>query len=269
MMKRINKILTGPLAALMLVSLLAGCKNAHTPGGNEEPNLRIVTTIFPAYDWVRAILGDQAEQAELTILLDSGVDLHSYQPTAADMIRISDCDLFVYVGGASDKWMDDALKAAANQDRKVINLLEVLGSLVKNEEAVEGMQEEAHDHGAEEEPEADEHAWLSLKNAQTLCAAISQALQELDPSQKEDYDANTAAYLEKLTDLDTLYQKAVDGAARKTLLFADRFPFRYLVDDYGLNYYAAFSGCSAESEASFDTVSFLAKKVDELGFPVS
>lgn len=266
-MKRINKILTGPLAALMLVSLLAGCKKADTPNDNGKQNLRIVTTIFPAYDWVRAILGDQAEQAELTLLLDSGVDLHSYQPTAADMIRISDCDLFVYVGGASDKWMDDALKAAANQDRKVINLLEVLGSLVKNEEAVEGMQEEAHDHGAEEEPEADEHVWLSLKNAQTLCAAISQALQELDPSHKEDYDANTAAYLEKLTDLDTLYQKAVDGAARKTLLFADRFPFRYLVDDYGLNYYAAFSGCSAESEASFDTVSFLAKKVDKLGLP--
>ena len=198
------------------------------------------------------------------MLLDNGVDLHSYQPTADDLIKISDCDLFVYVGGESDEWVEDALKSAANKDRKVINLLEILGDSVKEEETVEGMQEEEGDH---EEKEYDEHVWLSLKNAQTLVGAISAALQELDPGNKDTYATNAAAYIEKLSALDGEYQAAVDAATYKTLLFGDRFPFRYLVDDYGLSYYAAFVGCSAESEASFETVSFLAKKVEELKLP--
>jgi zinc transport system substrate-binding protein len=136
---------------------------------------------------------------------------------------------------------------------------------VKDALSVEGILDElmGHDHGEEK----DEHVWLSLKNAKTLVGAIADALQELDPDNKDTYAANASAYIEKLSALDGAYQSAVDGAARKTVLFGDRFPFRYLVDDYGLRYYAAFAGCSAESEASFETVSFLAKKVDELGLP--
>lgn len=437
------------LVLTMAVGLLAGCgkKNAAEKGESDSNKLSVVTTIFPEYDWVKEILGDKAGSTDLTMLLSSGVDLHSYQPTADDIVKISDCDLFVYVGGESDKWVDDALKEATNKDMKVIDLLNVLGDSVKTEETVEGMQEteHAHDHskevstfedhevqdrslsdwagswqsaypfaldgtlddafaamaeegemtadeyktyyqngyktditniniegdhiaftyedgkkvgsdykyigyyiqnwstgtkaamyrfeavdrtsgapiyiefndhmiesaapehfhirmsnesfdaivdpekswptffpadmtgedlcehmeghGHDHEEEADEHVWLSLKNAKTLVDAISNALQELDPDNKDTYAANTSAYIEKLSALDGAYQSAVDGAARKTVLFGDRFPFRYLVDDYGLRYYAAFAGCSAESEASFETVSFLAKKVDELKLP--
>lgn len=437
-MKKITALL---LALMMLAGVLAGCGKPKDAG--KAGKLKVVTTIFPAYDWVRAILGDKAENAEITMLLDNGVDLHSYQPTADDIVKISDCDLFVYVGGESDGWVKNALKSAANRNMKVINLLEVLGDSVKTEETVEGMQEDGHGHSHDEqlteddikdrtlsdfagawkslhpyllngdldkfcqhraeededssttkdtylekyktswqcdaekisisgntitftygdgktvsaeytyagyqpkrndegeirsvryqfettsadapkyvqfndhghEPgeaehfhiyfgndgfdalmsaktnpffvkdtlsvedildelmghdhgeEADEHVWLSLKNAKTLVGAISNALQEFDPDNKDTYATNAAAYIEKLSALDGAYQSAVDGAAHKTVLFGDRFPFRYLVDDYGLSYYAAFAGCSAETEASFETISFLAGKVDELRLP--
>ena len=258
-MKKITALL---LALLMLAGVLAGCGKQNDT--NKTDKLSIVTTIFPEYDWVREILGDKADSAEITMLLDNGVDLHSYQPTADDLNKISDCDLFVYVGGESDGWVEGALKSAANRDRKVINLLDVLGDSVKEEETVEGMQEEEEDH---EEKEYDEHVWLSLKNARTLVGAISAALQELDPDNKDTYAANAEAYGQKLSALDAEYQKAVSAGTYRTLLFGDRFPFRYLVDDYGLSYYAAFAGCSAESEASFETVSFLAGKVDEGKLP--
>ena len=265
-MKKITALL---LALFMLVGALAGCGKQNDT--NQTDKLSIVTTIFPEYDWVREILGDKADNAEITMLLDNGVDLHSYQPTADDIVKISDCDLFIYVGGESDEWVEDALRNAANGNMKVINLLEVLGDSVKTEEIVEGMQEEEHEHeDAEEhehEEEADEHVWLSLKNAKMLVRVISKALQELDPNNKDIYAANADAYVKKLSALDAEYQAAVDAACNKTILFGDRFPFRYLVDDYGLRYYAAFAGCSAETEASFETVSFLAKKVDELGLP--
>ena len=444
-----KKIFTIFLALTMVVGLLAGCgkKNDAETGEADSDKLKVVTTIFPEYDWVKDILGDKAGSTDLTMLLSNGVDLHSYQPTADDIVKISDCDLFVHVGGESDGWVESVLKNAANKNVKVINLLEVLGDSVKTEESVEGMQEaeHAHDHskevstfedhevqdrslsdwegswqsaypfaldgtlddafavmaeegemtadeyktyyqkgyktditnidiagdhitftyengkkagtdykyigyyiqnwstgtkaamyrfeavdrtsgapiyiefndhmiesaaaehfhirmsnesfdaivdpenswptffpadmtgeelcehmeghGHDHGEEFDEHVWLSLKNAVVLVGAIADALQELDPDNKDTYAANAAAYIEKLSALDGAYQSAVNGAAYKTVLFGDRFPFRYLVDDYGLSYYAAFAGCSAESEASFETVSFLAKKVDELGLP--
>ena len=265
-MKKITALL---LALFMLVGDLAGCGKQNDT--NQTDKLSIVTTIFPEYDWVREILGEKADNAEITMLLDNGVDLHSYQPTADDIVKISDCDLFIYVGGESDEWVEDALRNAANGNMKVINLLEVLGDSVKTEEIVEGMQEEEHEHeDAEEhehEEEADEHVWLSLKNAKMLVRVISKALQELDPDNKDIYAANADAYVKKLSALDAEYQTAVDAASNKTILFGDRFPFRYLVDDYGLRYYAAFVGCSAETEAGFETISFLAKRVDELKLP--
>ena len=271
------------LALVMTVGLLAGCGKQNEQTASDETRLRVVTTIFPEYDWVREILGDKADNAGVTMLLDNGADLHSYQPTADDIVKIAECDLFIYVGGESDDWVDDALKNAANKNMKVINLLEALGERVKTEEVVEGMQEEKHDHDHdhedadehddakehdhEEEAEYDEHVWLSLKNAQTLCSAISGVLQQIDPDNKDTYAANASAYIKKLSALDADYQAAVNAATRKTVLFGDRFPFRYLAEDYGLRYYAAFAGCSAESEASFETISFLAGKVDELNLP--
>ena len=442
-----KKIITLVLALAMAVSLFTGCgkKNNAETGESDSNKLSVVTTIFPEYDWVREILGGKAESTDLTMLLDNGVDLHSYQPTADDIVKISDCDLFIYVGGESDEWVKNVLKNAVNKKMKVINLLEMLGDSVKTEETVEGMQKEGHDHGhshdeqltendiedrtlsdfagawkslhpyllngnldkfcqhrAEEdedssttkdtylekykaswqcdaekisingntitftyadgktvsaeytyagyqpkrndegkirsvryqfettsadapqyvqfndhghEPgeaehfhiyfgndgfdalmsgktnpffvkdalsaedildelmghdhgeEMDEHVWLSLKNAQALCVTLADALCAIDPDNKNTYIANAAAYKDKLAALDADYKAAVDGATHKTVLFGDRFPFRYLVDDYGLRYYAAFAGCSAETEASFETVSFLAKKMDELGLP--
>ena len=431
------------LAAVMAVGCLAGCgqKNSNEQADNtDDGKLKVVTTIFPEYDWVKEIAGDEISNIDLTMLLDNGVDLHSYQPTSEDILKISDCDLFVYVGGESDSWVDDALKNATNKDMQVINLLDVLNDSIKTEESMPGMQaEEGHNHGyahfedsdvqdrtlsdwdgdwqsvypylqdgvldevmekkaesgektaeeykeyyengyktdvsqitidaenntmcfvkngvaskatyeykgyqiydyesgsrgvryffeatsgdadapkyvqfsdhgiapgkaehfhiyagndgfdalseemenwptyypadmsgkeiaedmlEHEEKEYDEHVWLSLKNAQTLCKAIAEALETADPEHKDVYAANVDSYLEKLSSLDGQYQDAVANASQKTLLFGDRFPFRYMVDDYGLKYYAAFAGCSAESEASFETISFLAKKVDELG----
>ena len=432
------------LSLSILAAAFSGCAkqngNINTENTTKSENsnkLSIVTTIFPEYDWVREIMGDKADNAEITMLLDNSVDLHSYQPTADDIVKISDCDLFIYVGGESDGWVDDALKNATNKDMKVINLLDVLKDDVKTEEAMPGMQaEEGHNHGVtdfadsdvqdrslsdwggkwqsvypyildgtldpvmekkaesgtktaeeykesyityyetdiekisidgntitytrkdststatydsegfyirhkddgskqvrykyqkasgdadsptyivfsdhnissaepehfhlyfgedgfdslveegkhfptfypasltgaeiteemleHEEKEYDEHVWLSLKNAKVLCSAISAMLQEIDPENKDIYAANASAYIEKLSDLDNEYAEVINSASTKTLLFGDRFPFRYMVDDYGLSYYAAFAGCSAETEASFETIWFLAKKSDEL-----
>ena len=268
-----KKIISVLLAVLMLAGILSGC--GKQPSGKNE-KLSIVTTIFPEYDWVMNILGDKATDADVTMLLDKGVDLHSFQPTADDIIKISRCDLFIYVGGESDEWVEDALKEATNKEMVVIDLFDVLGDAVKEEEVKEGMEAEEHDHDHEdehdeeehdheEEAEYDEHVWLSLKNAAVLVSAIRDALVSLDAENAENYTVNASAYIEKLNALDADYQAVVDAAAVKTVLFGDRFPFRYLVDDYGLDYYAAFVGCSAESEASFETIAFLANKVDELG----
>ena len=260
-MKKIGFLL---LAALLLTAL-GGCGLEDGLGGQSPDAPQIVTTIFPEYDWVTALLGDNPGHADVRMLLDNGVDLHSYQPTAKDILNISNCDLFIYVGGESDGWVEDALKEVQNPNQVVINLLEVLGDSAKEEEVVEGMQEEEEENEDEEEgPEYDEHVWLSLKNAATLCQTIADALGQVDPANQAVYAANLAAYQAQLADLDRQYQSAVDAADVDTLLFGDRFPFRYLTDDYGLHYYAAFVGCSAETEASFETITFLAKKVDEL-----
>ena len=270
-----KKLFSCVLAFVLALSLLSVSGTASAEEAAAAPKKRIVTTIFPIYDWVMNVLGEQAENAEVSMLLDNGVDLHSYQPTADDIVRISGCDLFIYVGGESDEWVRDALQEATNKNMTVINLMEALGDSVKEEELVEGMehdhdheQEEDHDHDAEaEEAEYDEHVWLSLKNAAVLCRAIAEALGQIDRENAACYTANAEAYTEKLNTLDAQYQAAVDAAALHTLLFADRFPFRYLADDYGLDYYAAFAGCSAETEASFETIIFLAGKLDELGLP--
>lgn len=442
-----KKILSCLLAVFMISTLLFSCGTPNSGGTSDagDEQLNIVATIFPPYDWVRQIVGDEAEHANITLLLDNGVDLHSYQPTVEDIATISTCDMFIYVGGESDEWVEDALASATNKDMVVINLLEVLGDAVKEEEIVEGMEhehEDEHDHSSEgifedvdvqdrsladwqgdwqsvypylldgtldevmehkaeesetmsaedyheyyeigyatdverividgniftfyqngeaksaeysydgyeiltyesgkkgvrymfhtddnssgapinlqfsdhgiapqdaehfhlffgdethaqlltemdnwptyysselsadalaaemlnhehsHEGELDEHVWLSLKHAQTLCGHIAGKLADLDPENAADYEANAAAYVAQLADLDRDYQDAVTAAQGNTLLFADRFPFRYLADDYGLDYYAAFAGCSAETEASFETIVFLAEKLDELG----
>lgn len=259
-MKRILAVL---LSVLVLAGVLAGCNTANNAAHGD---VKVVTTIFPIYDWVREVAQDDAD-VNLDLLLDNGVDLHSYQPTAKDIMDISDCDVFVYVGGESDSWVDDVLKKADNKDMIVLDLLDILGEKAKEEEIKEGMQgeeEEEHEEG-EDEAEYDEHVWLSLKNVSLFVDKIADALSQKDSQHTESYKANAAAYDAKITALSEQYQAAVDTGKTKTLLFGDRFPFRYLTDDYGLDYYAAFVGCSAETEASFETITFLADKVDELG----
>ena len=289
-------------AAVLAFGTLAGCgqsgkKTESTAASTESSaeasgkKLKIVATIFPEYDWVRQILGDEAKNADITLLLDKGVDLHSYQPNAEDIAKISECDLFLYVGGESDGWVKDALKEGKNPDRKVINLLEALGNNTKEEEVVEGMQAEEEEGSKDSEstaasqaaesqaagestaasaeseeeecPEYDEHVWLSLRNAESICEVITEDLKSLDSAHAAVYEANLKKYTEQLESLDQQYTDTVKAAANKALLFGDRFPFRYLVDDYGLDYSAAFVGCSADTEASFETVRFLADKVDE------
>lgn len=275
-----KKIIAAATALLVAAGMFTGCGASEKPTAQGD-KLKIVTTIFPEYDWTREILGDQSERAEVTMLLDNGVDLHSYQPTADDLIKIAECDLFIYVGGESDGWVESALASTSNPDRAVINLIDTLGDRVKLEEVVEGMQETEHDHEEDEEhahdadeehtdpdeqeAETDEHVWLSLRNAQAVCQKIAEKLGEIDPEHEQAYTDNALAYIDKLVALDAKYQAAVDAANKKTLVFGDRFPFRYLTEDYGLNYYAAFVGCSAETEASFETIRFLAEKTDALG----
>lgn len=253
-----NRTICALLAAVLLLGLLAGCS---APGGSDG-KLSIVATVFPEYDWVMNILGDEAKNADVTLLMHNGADLHSYQPTAQDVITIASCDVFIYVGGESDKWVDNALKESVNPDRIVVNLMDVLGSSAKEEEVVEGMEAEA-----EEDAAYDEHVWLSLKNAETLVTAIADALGKADAAHSDVYRANAENYNGALAALDAQYAEAVAAGAHDTLLVPDRFPFRYLTDDYGLEYYAAFAGCSAETEASFETLVFLAEKLDELGLP--
>ncbi|MCD7723334.1 MAG: metal ABC transporter substrate-binding protein [Clostridiales bacterium] len=255
------KIISAIFASILIcMPLLSAC----SAGVQEtQGRLSVVCTIFPQYDWVSQITA--GADVEIELLLDSGVDLHSYQPTAEDIVAISNSDLFIYVGGESDEWVDEAMQSISSGGITAVNLLDVLGSQAKEEETVEGMEstEDADEDG--EEAEYDEHVWLSLKNAQSFCSYIAQQLIELDPENADLYEQNAGAYIAELSELDGEYEQAVGTAERDTLLFCDRFPFRYLTDDYSLNYYAAFSGCSAETEASFETISFLAGKVDELG----
>ena len=255
------------LSAILCLTLLAAALAACGEKKDTESKLSIVTTIFPEYEWVREIVGDATEHVEYTILLDNGVDLHNYQPTSADVLKISTCDMFIYVGGESDTWVDGALAEATNKDMVVIDLMDVLGDALKEEEEKEGMEAEAEEEGEEEEegPEYDEHIWLSLRNAAALCRVICEKLCEIDADHAEAFRANADAYIAKLNALDAKYKEAVDNAKTKTLVFGDRFPFRYMFDDYGIDYYAAFKGCSAESEASFETIMFLSGKIDELG----
>ena len=268
-----------------LLTLFIACnsdseKKNSEQAANNGKKISVVATIYPQYAWLKEILGNQADSLNLTLLVKNGMDLHSYKPSAADIATIAKADMIVYVGGESDKWIEMALEATPNEKRVQVNLLEALGDRVKAEEIVKGMQaEEEHEHHHEhaeehedehhhhEEAENDEHIWLSLKNAELLVMNLADALSKADTTHATEYHMNAALYIAKISALDAQYRAATDSAHFKTILFGDRFPFRYLVDDYGIKYFAAFVGCSAESEASFETVAFLAGKMDSLALP--
>ena len=263
-MKRILMML---ILLMMAALLLAGCSNTqktHTDSNNDN-RISIVATIYPEYDWVLNVLGNKKDNVDVMLLVDNGTDLHSFEPTANDMVKIAKCDVFIYVGGESDQWVEDALKQATNKNMQVVNLMDIMDNAKKEEEMKEGMQTKRELIEKEEtEPEYDEHVWLSLKSTKKFVTAIADAISKVDAENADIYEANAKSYNEKLTALDGEYTKTVKNAQQKTLLFGDRFPFRYMTDDYGIDYYAAFNGCSAETEASFETIKFLAEKVDEL-----
>ena len=255
-----KRILLYLLCCLTALSLLTGCSTSGpaTTSDSAEAPLTAVVTIFPAYDWLRQLLGARADTWEITLLTDSGVDMHSYQPSTSDMAKVISCDLLIYVGGTSDAWLKDAIDRAEAPDCAAIDLMELLGDTAVTEELTDGMT--AGDEEGEA-PEYDEHVWLSPANARLFCAAIAEALTDLDPDGGETYAANLTAYDGELAALDAACRSVTENAELHTLLFGDRFPFRYFTDEYGLEYYAAFPGCSAETEASFETIAYLAGKL--------
>lgn len=242
------------LCAGMLCLMFGGCSVARAmPQMREDETLQVVCTIFPLYDWVRN-LTDGVSGTEVSLLIQDGTDLHSYQPTVRDIAAIASADIFVYVGGESDTWSYDVLELEECHVRRAAALLEMTGA--EAEKAAPGMQLDEH-----EEESLDEHVWLSPKRAMRAVAALQEILCEMDDAHASIYEANGKAYLEKLENLDASYSTMVKRANQKPVLVADRFPFRYLFEDYCVGYYAAFPGCSAESEASFATIAFLAEQV--------
>ena len=255
---KLKKYLCTLFAALTALTLLlaSGCDFSS------DGKLHIVCTIFPQYDWVRE-LTEGADNVEVTLLEDSGADLHNFQPSAADKVSILNSDLFVYTGGESDDWARTLLENA-EKDVRSLDLIEALGERALTEE--EGI-EESGEHGHEHEDEVDEHIWLSVQNAKALVSAIQEELCAVDEGNAALYQSNAASYLAELSALDEAFEETVSSAKRSVLVFADRYPFRYLAHDYGLTCYAAFSGCSAESEASFATILALVKHVEENALP--
>lgn len=256
------------VVGMLLTFFCAGCGNRAEVSEAKDDRLKIVCTIFPQYDWTMQVLGDRADEVEVTLLMKNGSDLHSYQPTVWDMVKISEADLFLYVGGESDFWVADALANTKNPDQRALDLMEMLKDSLKEHDHDHDEETcEIHEHG-EEETEYDEHIWLSLHNARTACEGIAEVLCELDAEHAEIYEKNVTEYAAKLNVLDLEYHETAEHAEQKVLLFGDRYPFRYLLEDYGLSYYAAFEGCSAETEASFETITTLVAKADELSLPV-
>ncbi len=258
---------------LTALSFAAGCAKkpaASNASDSSKSKYSIVCTTFPQYDWVKNVIRGNESKFDLTLLLDKGTDLHNFQPSAKDIIKVSAADLFIYVGGESDEWVEDALKEAVNKKMIALNLVELLGDGAKEEEIVEGMEgdEDEEDESEEEGPEIDEHVWLSFDNAILYTTEISKALCQLDASDADLYSKNAESYKASLAALKGEFGSLCNSSKRKIVLFGDRFPFRYLVDEFDLTYFAAFVGCSAETEASFETIVFLSNKVNEYELPV-
>ena len=247
------------IMTMILCLGLMGCGAAATESG--EGALEIVTTVFPAYDFCRQVAG---ERARVTLLVPPGAESHSFEPTAQDMIRIQNAALFVYNGGESEAWVEELL-AGQDAPANMLCMLDLVDAL--EEEIKEGMQEIFEEEEDDDEVEYDEHVWTSPRNAILLCQAIRDALSALDPEGKETYYVNCTAYTEQLTALDEAFRQVVAEAKRDTVIFADRFPVRYFVEEYGLDYFAAFPGCAEDTEPSARTVAFLIDRVREEDIP--
>lgn len=258
-------------ALSFLTFMMSGCASdvsTFSADTSKEDKLSIVAVNFPQYDFVRQIAGDNVD---LKLLIQPGTEVHDYDPTPQDLIAVQDCDLFIYVGGESDTWVEDILQSSSKPSENILVMMDCVDKY--NEETQEGMTEE-HDeeHDGEEhgegESEYDEHIWTSPKNAIKITNAICEKLSALDGKNAKTYEKNRLDYVRKLSTLDNRFSEITQNASNKTLIFGDRFPFLYFVREYGLDYYAAFPGCSHESEPTASTLSFLIDKAKTDKTPV-
>ena len=243
--------------ACFLILCGTGCGAKEISGNLESDKLKVIATIFPQYDFVRAVAGDKVD---LKMLLSPGVESHGFEPTLQDISDIEKSDLFIYVGGESDEWVNNVLSTVNSSSLKTISLVDTVNTL--KEEEVEGMEEDENGH-EEDEHEVDEHVWTSPANAIKIVNKICDTLCELDAENSEYYRSNASEYVKNLEKIDDDFLEVVKNARVKTLVFAERFPFRYLTEQYGLKYYAAFKGCSSNFEPSLATINFLAQKVKD------
>ncbi len=282
MKKILRKFTAVILSAVMALSLGActaktgGMQSENAAAPENDGGLKVITTIFASYDFVRQIAGDKVD---LSMLLKPGTEAHSYEPTPQDIIAIQECDVFIYVGGENDAWIDDILDSIDTGGIRMVKLLDCVDTKYQ-EETVEGMdvntghehthedEEHNHAHGEDEHDEWDEHVWTSPANAMSICMALTDVLCEEDPDNESDYRDSCESYVGQLGELDKYTRDIVENSARKTIIFGDRFPVRYFIEEYGLSYYAAFPGCSQENEASAATIAFLIDKVKEEGIPI-
>ena len=254
------------ISALLL--LLSACGQS-VEEDTDPDQLTVVATVFPAYDFARAVGGDLAD---VQLLLPPGTESHSYEPTPADILAVQDCDLFIYLGGESDTWVETILESVElrGQTLRMVDCVPLL-----EEETVEGMEsyEEGHDHDHDEAPGLgevvgyDEHVWTSPKNAALITRAVGDKLAELDPANADTYAANSADYAAQIEDLDREFADFFAGVEDRTMVFGDRFPLRYFAEEFNIDYYAAFPGCSTQTEPSAATIAFLTEKVREAQIP--
>jgi zinc transport system substrate-binding protein len=237
--------------------ILSGCASKK-----ETAKYTIISTSFPGYDFARAITKD-SKDFEVKMLLKPGAEMHSYEPTPQDIINISNADIFIYVGGDSDNWIEDVLKDINTDKTKIIKLMDLVD--VVEEEHVEGMEEHEEE---EEEVEYDEHVWTSPINAITIINKLKEEIIKVDNDNKSLYEDNSNNYTNEISNIDNEIRSLVKNAKRKEIIFGDRFPIRYFVEEYGLSYYAAFPGCSEQTEASAKTITFLINKVKNDKIPV-
>lgn len=286
------------IAAAAAVVLLAGCSSVlpgvpslgnrpQDEGDSGDAKLRVVTTLFPYYDFVRQTAGDRVD---LTLVVPAGMDSHSFEPTPADMRTIQAADVLIYNGGSMEQWVTDVLDAIDTSQMDVVRMMDYVD--VVEEEIVEGMEDEAHDHdhaadiedhghdhdhatdiedhghGYDHAEDYDEHIWTSPVNAMRLVAVIRDTLVEADQEHKEDYQVGADSYLRQLQEIDDGFRAVSAARRRGTIVVGDKFPFRYLADEYGLDYRAAFSGCSTDTEPSARTIAYLIDKVRDEQIPV-
>ncbi len=254
-----KKIILCILGVALLTIALVGCVQEDNTASKDtmkaDDKINIVATIFPQYDFTRAIIGNRAN---LTMLMNPGGETHSYDPSPGDIIKIQKADVFIYIGGENDAWVNTILESMDTSNKKIIRLMDSVDAV--EEEAVEGMEAEEHDEDQEcheEEVEYDEHIWTSPKNAILMINAITNVLCEIDDKNANIYKQNAKAYASQIQEVDYEMINIVDHATHKLLVFGDRFPFRYFADEFGLDYRAAFNGCSTETEASAGTVAYL------------